>query len=565
MFSTHTNYKNYFVLLACLTLFSACMSGAEYRKPVPENTFDRLKLSATQTLEEVGSVNDQTTNENLNDPIYTLANKMGKAYQMQLNCNLTPVISSNDASRLFDNFLLQDQKNIVMDKHSKGMQEMNSWKCNKKEVIQTTLAVLDNISNYIKVNQPILTDPLEGYNRWMFDVNEKIYEKALNPLVNGYRDAIHQNLRIGIKNLISNAMSPVRLINSLLQLDFEKSGRVIARTLINTTFGIGGLADVAGEEYHIDQVDDDLDKAFDMWGIPSGPYVVLPLIGSSTTSNTIGRVANFFISPAFLFSSAPTNIGVSVQDSVNNASLNLGKKKQLETNGLDKYYSTRILYAQKRILVSLDIIKAKDRMNLLASKMAEHNPRKSARLKEFKTFIKNKERIKLTKPFDSGLKKIGIEIPKLVEDISQFNSKQNQAKLINSDITFNKLTSSNDEILKKLEKWVNAWENQDIETYLSFYAKDFRGSKKNHAGWLVSRKYALKRNNSISIQLKNIKMNINKDTVQFNFTQIYKSDNYSDIGTKEILLSNNGNELKIFNEVWKPINIRPNIAINTHF
>ena len=197
--------------------------------------------------------------------------------------------------------------------------------------------------------------------------------------------------------------------------------------------------------------------------------------------------------------------------------------------------------------------------------MAEHNPRKSARLKEFKTFIKNKERIKLTKPFDSGLKKIGIEIPKLVEDISQFNSKQNQAKLINSDINFNKLTSSNDEISKILEKWVNAWKNQDIETYLSFYAKDFRGSKENHSAWLVSRKYALKRYNSISIQLKNIKMIVNKDTLQFNFTQIYKSDSYSDIGAKEILFSNKGNELKIFSEVWKPINIYPNMANNTHF
>ncbi len=243
----------------------------------------------------------------------------------------------------------------------------------------------------------------------------------------------------------------------------------------------------------------------------------------------------------------------------------MAKKKQLETSGLDKYDITHILYAKKRILASLDIIKAKDRINLLASKMAEHNPRKSARLKEFKAFIKNKERIKLTKPFDSGLKKIGIEIPKLVEDISQFNLKQNQAKLVNSDITFNELTSSNDEISNKLEHWVKAWENKDIETYLSFYAKDFRGSKENHSAWLVFRKYALKRNNSISIQLKNIKMIINKDTVQFNFTQIYKSDNYSDVGTKEILLSNNGNELKIFSEVWKPINIRPNIANNTHF
>ena len=131
------------------------MTGAEFRKSAPENTFDRLNHKTTQTLEEVNSVNDQTTNENLIDPIYNLANKMGKVYQMQLNCNLTPVISPNDASRVFDNFLLQDQKNIVMDKHSKGMQEMESWKCNKKEVIQTTLAVLENISNHIKVSQPI--------------------------------------------------------------------------------------------------------------------------------------------------------------------------------------------------------------------------------------------------------------------------------------------------------------------------------------------------------------------------------------------------------------------------
>ena len=125
------------------------MTGAEFRKSAPENTFDRLNHKTTQTLEEVNSVNDQTTNENLIDPIYTLANNMGKAYQMQLNCNLAPVISLNNAGRFFDNFLLQDQNNIAMDKHSKGMQEIDSWKCNKEEVTQTTLALLENMSNHI--------------------------------------------------------------------------------------------------------------------------------------------------------------------------------------------------------------------------------------------------------------------------------------------------------------------------------------------------------------------------------------------------------------------------------
>jgi phospholipid-binding lipoprotein MlaA len=530
------------------------MTGAEHRKSVPEKKFDQLKISTTQISEEVDSVNDQTINKNLIKPIYTLANKMGKAYQMQLNCNLTPVISTNDASRFFDNYVLQDQKHIVMDEHSKGAQKMGSWKCSKNEVIQTTLALLENINDHVNVNQPILTDPLEGYNRWMFDINEVIYEKALNPLTKGYRNTVHQNLRIGIKNLISNAMSPVKLINSLLQLDFEKSGRVIARTLINTTFGIGGLADVAGEEYHIDQVDDDFDKALDMWGMPSGTYVVLPFIGSSTTRNAVGRATNILISPAFIFSSPSTSIGVSLHDSVNKASFNLGEKKPLEANSPDKYYSTHILYRQKRILVSLGISKAKEKINLLAGKIDKPNPRKLSR----------KERFKLTTPFHSGLQKIKTEKPKLIEDIYQVNSKQNKSKLININKNFNKITTSNNEILKYLEKWLNAWEKQDIKSYLSFYAKDFRGLKDKHTDWVFFRQHALKRNTNISVLINNITIIEYKDTVRINFTQNYNSDSYSDIGTKDIVWFKNGNKWEIISEIWKPKIISLNISDNTH-
>ena len=92
---------------------------------------------------------------------------------------------------------------------------------------------------------PIMTDPFGGYNRWMFEVNETIYDNVLEPVARGYRDTVHENLRVGIKNFFSNLFAPVKLVSSLIQLDFEKSGRVIARTVINSTLGIGGLADVA--------------------------------------------------------------------------------------------------------------------------------------------------------------------------------------------------------------------------------------------------------------------------------------------------------------------------------
>jgi len=196
---------------------------------------------------------------------------------------------------------------------------------------------------------PILTDPLEGYNRWMFGVNETIYQNALEPVAKAYRDAIHENLRLGIKNLFSNAMAPVRLVSSLLQLDFEKSGRVIARTLINTTLGLGGIADVAGEEYHIEGVGEDFDQLLGSYGIPTGPYVVLPFFGPSTARNIVGRAADGFMSPTFFFApSTGISVSLTVEENINDASFIIDDKKQLEDSALDEYESVRDFYHQWR-------------------------------------------------------------------------------------------------------------------------------------------------------------------------------------------------------------------------
>ena len=195
---------------------------------------------------------------------------------------------------------------------------------------------------------PIMSDPLEGYNRWMFGVNETIYDNVLEPVARGYRDTIHENLRIALKNVFSNAMAPVKLVSSLIQLDFEKSGRVLARTLINTTFGIGGLADVAGEEYDIQDVNEDFDQAMGYYGVPTGPYVVLPLFGPSTARNIIGRAADSFMSPTFLFAPGSVSVGLSVEENINDASFIVDDKKQLEESALDEYESVRDFFHQYR-------------------------------------------------------------------------------------------------------------------------------------------------------------------------------------------------------------------------
>ncbi len=226
------------------------------------------------------------------------------------------------------------------------------------ETAQGTLRSSQDVEDYEDMEDPfagssedipILTDPLEGYNRWMFGVNETIYDNVLEPVARGYRDTVHENLRLGIKNIFSNAMAPVKLVSSLLQLDFEKSGRVIARTLINTTFGLGGIADVAGEEYHIEDVSEDFDQALGSYGIPTGPYVVLPIFGPSTARNIVGRAADGFLSPTFFFApSTAVSIGLATEENINDASFIVDDKKQLEDSALDEYESIRDFYHQYR-------------------------------------------------------------------------------------------------------------------------------------------------------------------------------------------------------------------------
>jgi phospholipid-binding lipoprotein MlaA len=229
---------------------------------------------------------------------------------------------------------------------------------NSIESAQGTMKSSQNVEDYEDMEDPfagtekdipILTDPLEGYNRWMFGVNEVLYDYALEPVARGYRNVVHEDLRVGIKNIFNNAIAPAKFLSSLLQLEFKKSGRVLARTLINTTLGLGGIADVAGEEYGIDDVNEDFDQVLGYYGIPTGPYVVLPFFGPSTARNILGRTADALLSPgAMTGASVNANILINTEDNINAASFIVDDKKQLEDSALDEYESIRDFYHQYR-------------------------------------------------------------------------------------------------------------------------------------------------------------------------------------------------------------------------
>ena len=199
------------------------------------------------------------------------------------------------------------------------------------------------------VTAPEMSDPFEGYNRFMFGFNHGFYDSVMEPVARGYRDAVSEDIRMVISNVFDNAMAPLKFVSSLLQGDFEKSGRVLGRTIINTTIGLGGMFDVADKTFQIQDVNEDLDQVLGAYGIPTGPYIVVPFFGPSYARNIIGKVGGTFLSPIAQFSPGfEVGAGLTASDKINDTSFIVDDIKQLEESSVDKYESVRDFYNQYR-------------------------------------------------------------------------------------------------------------------------------------------------------------------------------------------------------------------------
>lgn len=138
----------------------------------------------------------------------------------------------------------------------------------------------------------VMDDPLENYNRHMYVFNAKLDRYAFIPVVNAYEAVIPKPVRTGIGNIFNNLSEPPRLVNCLLQGKFGKGGVVFGRFAINSTFGLLGLFDVASR-WGLYPQDEDAGQTLGVWGFPSGPYVILPVLGPSNVRDTFGYAGDF--------------------------------------------------------------------------------------------------------------------------------------------------------------------------------------------------------------------------------------------------------------------------------
>ena len=139
-------------------------------------------------------------------------------------------------------------------------------------------------------------DPLEPVNRITFTFNDYVDRYFLKPVAKGYRKVTPDFAEEGISNFFDNLGEPWNIVNNLLQGKPKDAGSDSLRLLVNTTVGLFGFIDI-GSRIGLEEHDEDLGQTLGVWGVGSGPYLVLPLLGPSTVRDGIARVPQSMLSP----------------------------------------------------------------------------------------------------------------------------------------------------------------------------------------------------------------------------------------------------------------------------
>ena len=164
-----------------------------------------------------------------------------------------------------------------------------------KSVRPASSAVGDNFAN-VPVQK--VNDPFQGFNRTMFGFNDELDTHALRPLAHGYAIIVPRPVRTGISNFFDNVQFPVRFVNSVLQGKLKRSAQEAGKFVFNTTFGVGGLIRVSDHVSGLADVPaEDFGQTLGIWGIPAGPYIVIPVLGPSDCRDIVGFAGDYVMSP----------------------------------------------------------------------------------------------------------------------------------------------------------------------------------------------------------------------------------------------------------------------------
>jgi phospholipid-binding lipoprotein MlaA len=190
-------------------------------------------------------------------------------------------------------------------------------------------------------------DPFEGWNRGVYKFNDKFDDYLARPVAQTYEDWLPREVRDRVRNFFGNLADPFIGINNMLQGKFSEGFDDWTRFILNTTVGLVGIHDVA-TDFGLEKHNEDFGQTFGRWGAGTGPYLVLPIFGSSNLRDGIGLAADMYsdplseVRPIDLRNSAIATRAVQIRADL------LGASRVLGEAALDRYVFQRDAYLQRR-------------------------------------------------------------------------------------------------------------------------------------------------------------------------------------------------------------------------
>ena len=191
-------------------------------------------------------------------------------------------------------------------------------------------------------------DPFEAMNRQFFKMNTDIDEGVVQPLTHVYVAVTPDLMRQGISNFSSNIADAYSFANNVLQLKPTNAGQDFIRVAFNTAFGFGGLMDITSS-LGIEKQNQDLGLTLARWGVPPGPYLVLPLLGPSTVRDSVDRVALLYLWPAqYIFTDWRARTAFTYLSLLEFRAQLMDAESAVDSAMIDRYQQVRDAFLQRR-------------------------------------------------------------------------------------------------------------------------------------------------------------------------------------------------------------------------
>src|SRR5271170_333462 len=194
---------------------------------------------------------------------------------------------------------------------------------------------------------PTKEDPLEPFNRQMYEVHQVVDGNVVKPIAEAYVKVTPEPIRTGVSNFFGNLDDLFTGINNVLEGNGKQAGDDFGRVLLNSTFGMLGILDL-GSMIGIPKDHKDFGITFGKWGVPAGPYLFIPLFGPTTVRDGTGTLVRLFIGPIGYIPEVPLRNSIYGVGYLDARAQVLSGESVLDTAALDKYRFLRNAYLKNR-------------------------------------------------------------------------------------------------------------------------------------------------------------------------------------------------------------------------